>query len=239
MEDRQSTKFDLFATIALAIASILFIGVSVVKLTGSRARDGDVAVGIQNVEGEQLTVSVEDVPVLGTKSPGIVVIEFSDFECPFCARFERETFGQIKRAYVDTGQVSYVYKHLPLSENHSRALPSAKAAECAATQGRFWEMRSRLFTLKALSDGDLIDAASAVGIVKDRFLACWADPSSPRIERDLEDAARLGVASTPTFLVGLLRSADGQVHILRRVNGARPFATFEAALEGVKLKLTD
>src|SRR6185436_20936742 len=76
----------------------------------------------------------------GRASAPLVMLEFSDFECPFCGRYSRETYPQVQREYVDTGKVRYVFRHTPIERIHPQAMKAAEAAECAGTQGKFWEM---------------------------------------------------------------------------------------------------
>src|SRR5690348_14091329 len=116
MNGQLSRKLDIIASLAMIIASILLIAVSVIALTGGRGRGAPPP--FENVESQNLTLSLVDVPVMGTVSSGIVLIEFSNFECPFCRRFESQTFERVKSALVDTGRAAYAYKHLPLPRIH-------------------------------------------------------------------------------------------------------------------------
>ena len=91
-----------------------------------------------------ITVSVDDDPVLGNAAAPVTMIEFSDFQCPFCLKFWQETFPQIKQTYIDTGKVKFVYRDFPLSF-HPGAMPAAQAANCANEQGKYWEMNDLIF----------------------------------------------------------------------------------------------
>jgi len=103
----------------------------------------DVALAKSAVAGA-ITVSVDDDPVLGNAAAPVTMIEFSDFQCPYCLRFWQETLPQIKQAYVDTGKVKFVYRDFPLSF-HPGAMPAAQAANCANKQGKYWEMHDLIF----------------------------------------------------------------------------------------------
>ena len=92
--------------------------------------------------------TVDDDPVLGDANAKVTVIEFTDFQCPFCGRHFEQTFGQIKENYVDSGKVKYVLRDFPLSF-HPHAEEAAEAAECANDQGKFWEMHDELFSNQA------------------------------------------------------------------------------------------
>ncbi len=95
--------------------------------------------------GQAISVSEDDDPMLGDPGAPVTIIEFSDFQCPFCQKFHSETFPQIKKTYIDTGKVRFVYRDFPLSF-HPGAQPAAEAAECAHAQGKFWEMHEALFS---------------------------------------------------------------------------------------------
>ncbi len=84
-------------------------------------------------------------PTLGKKDAPIVMLEFSDFQCPFCGKFFRDTFPKIKKDYIDTGKVYFVYKDFPLSQIHAMAHKAAEAGNCANEQGKFWEYHNKLF----------------------------------------------------------------------------------------------
>lgn len=90
-------------------------------------------------------VSTDDDPALGDPNAPVTIIEFSDFECPFCRRFWQETLPQIKAEYIDTGKARFVYRDFPLSM-HPGAFPAALAANCANQQGKFWEMHDKIFS---------------------------------------------------------------------------------------------
>jgi len=101
------------------------------------------AVG-NNLGNKKVEVSVDDDPALGNKKAPVTVIEFSDFECPFCRSFWRDTLSLIKSTYIDTGKVRFVYRDFPLSF-HPGAQVAAEAAECAEDQGKYWEMHDKIF----------------------------------------------------------------------------------------------
>lgn len=92
-----------------------------------------------------VSVEVGNSAVKGDANAKITLVEFSDFQCPFCARFYSETLSQIQKEYIDTGKVRLVYKHFPLISIHPDAQKAAEAAECAGEQGKFWEMHDSMF----------------------------------------------------------------------------------------------
>ena len=166
----------------------------------------------------------------GDPGAGVVVIEFSDFQCPACQEHSLTVQPAINEALVDTGQVLWVHKHLPL-EMHPQALVAAAASECAADQGNFWEMHDLLFETVdqwAVDDAEpeLLSLAAQLGLDAEQFAACL-DSREP-VERVVSDIyASLGaISSTPSFVV----LVDGQGSVLR---GSRPAEEFVTLLEGV------
>jgi protein-disulfide isomerase len=164
-------------------------------------------------------VSIEGSPAMGSPDAKVVIVAFSDFECPYCGRFAREVLPELKKQYIDTGQVQFVFKHLPLTNIHPQAMPAAVAAECAAQQGNFWEFHDRLFgDIAQLSDPQVVSHAVAAGLDMTRFGDCRA-ATSDRVQVDLELARTLGVAGTPTVLVAELQK--GQVVVRKIIRGGQ------------------
>jgi protein-disulfide isomerase len=167
------------------------------------------------------------------KSP-LTIVEYTDFECPFCARYARESYPLLIREFVDAGRVRYVVRHLPLESIHPNARGAAQAAECARQQGKFWEMHDRLFANpQALSRADLERTADALGLTMPAFRQCVDSPgAAAAVSRDLDEALRAGITATPSFIIGTTQP-DGSVKALRRLSGAQPYPVFKAALEGL------
>ena len=170
----------------------------------------------------------------GNAKARLTLVEYTDFECPFCARYARDSYPSIVRDFVETGRVRYVLRHLPLESIHPSARGAAQAAECARQQGRFWEMHDRLFANpKALSRQDLERTAEALGLAMPAFRQCVDSPAAATtVTRDVEEAARAGITATPSFIIGETQP-DGSVRALRRLSGAQPFPVFKAAFEGL------
>ena len=163
----------------------------------------------------------------------VVVVEFSDYECPYCGRYSRDVYPSVHREYVATGQVGYVMRALPLENSHPLALGAAEAAECAGKQGRFWEMHDRLFEQQRL-DGEALNAhARAVGLDMALFAKCVKGATLDKIRADQAEARRLGVRATPTFFVGVIEG-DGQVNLKERINGIVSYEVFSAAIDRVR-----
>ncbi len=160
----------------------------------------------------------------------IAIVEFSDFQCPFCARHATATLPTMKKEFLDSGKARYVAMNLPL-EMHPHALPAAEAAECAADQGAYWRMHELLFAKqKDLTTANYVALAGELGLNLREFEACLdSDNALERVKAHANEAQRLGVKSTPVFFLGHVR-ADGSVDLLKRINGARPFETFSTEL---------
>jgi protein-disulfide isomerase len=164
----------------------------------------------------------------------VALVEFADFECPFCARHAREVDPAIRQAFVDSGVLRQVFVNYPLG-NHSRAQPASEAAQCAGSQGKFWEMHDAIFRGQppALGDGDFADRAREIELDLTTFSDCLTGGETRSvIERHKSLAADLGIRSTPAFFVGVVQ-ADGSVDLKKRINGAVPFTEFRAAISEV------
>ena len=173
----------------------------------------------------------------GSSGARVAIIEFSDFQCPFCSRFSSETRPRLEQTYVNSGQVLWAFRHLPLETLHPTALRAAEAFECAARSGRAWEMHRRLFDQpKALSDAAIARYATSLGIGGPAFETCMRGESKPKIRADMEAARVLGVAGTPAFLIGV-RRPDNLVDVKATLFGAQPFDKFKAEID--KLRLTN
>ncbi|MGQ9586076.1 MAG: DsbA family protein [Anaerolineae bacterium] len=171
-------------------------------------------------------VTAEGYPYKGSLDAPVLIEEFSDFQCPYCAMYVRETFPQIDKKYIETGKVRYIFRQLPLSF-HRNALPAAEASLCAADQGKFWPMHDRLFGEQAQwsnrPDAALYfkQMAGQLGLDRARFDACLdSHQNASRVDADIQAAVDKGARGTPYFLVG--------GHPL---SGAHPFANFEKVIE--------
>ncbi len=182
------------------------------------------------------TVGIGGRPFRGNKNARVVLIEFSDYQCPFCGRFYRDTLPQVEKDYIEAGKIKYVFNNLPLEEIHSAAFRAAQAAECASDQGKFWEFHDRLFANQnALAPSDLTQQAKTVGLDLKEFNQCLeTDKTSATVRAGIETAEMLGIQATPTFVVGLLDAKNpdlSKIKILSMIGGAHPFPVFKAALE--------
>jgi protein-disulfide isomerase len=176
----------------------------------------------------------DEAQALGDRKAPVVVVEFSDYECPFCRMFAAETLPRLKSEYIDTGRVALVFRDQPL-DVHPQAFAAATAGQCAAQQGKLWSMNERLLRdPMALSAEDLARNAREIGLDAAAFDRCLQHPATAaRIRRDLEEAAALGVRSAPMFVIGVRKPGETKVRGLRLIEGAFPYEVFKATLDGV------
>jgi protein-disulfide isomerase len=172
------------------------------------------------------------------KKPRLAIIEFSDYECRFCARHATNILPQLRRQFIEPGTVGYVFRHFPLDAIHPNARVAAKASNCASAQGRFWDMHDVLFR-RRLSVGTvaMVDYSQLVDLNRSAFQACMAKTPDPTIEADIRQARTLGVTQTPTF-VFVVRSEGGLAHAVASVLGAQPLSVFEEAIRTVSSRLS-
>jgi protein-disulfide isomerase len=179
------------------------------------------------------TVSIHGAPSRGSATAKVVVVEYSDFQCPYCGKFARETFAAIEERYITTGKVRYVFRNFPLDQAHPKAFRAAEAAECANQQGKFWEMHARLFAnQQALDPGELLSHGKAVGVEESAFQKCMSGAAKAKIKRDFNEGLKAGVGGTPTFLLGTAEK-DGKVRVLKTLSGTQTTESFTAALDEV------
>jgi len=183
--------------------------------------------------------------VMGSAEAPVAIVEFSDLQCSYCARYALQTFPQIKRAYIDTGKVHYAAIDFPLPM-HPYAFPAAVAARCAGEQGKYWQYREAFFANQSqiVSNrsfdpqaplphaADPLDAlASKLGLDVASFKSCRRDVRQDAIVReDLAMARRDGITSTPSFMIG--RVVDGELRG-EAISGAKSFEELAAKIDAL------
>ena len=180
-------------------------------------------------------VDIAGSPVKGSPTATLTMVEFSDFECPFCGRYSRDAYKAIDQEYISTGKVRYVFRQYPLESIHPHAFKAGVASLCAGEQGKFWELHDRFFVNQtALSAAALPGHAQAVGLEMLKFNACMtSEKTAARVRQDQTDAVKAGVASTPSFLIGMTVPGDTKVRAVRMVRGAQQYGTFKAAIDAL------
>lgn len=187
-----------------------------------------------NQQKQPIKISAGDDPVRGSKVAPITIIEFSDFQCPFCARFHAQTLPLLLENYIDSGKVKFVYRDFPIQNSHPNAMPAAVAAECADEQGKYWEYHDMLFENQGqwnnLETTDAISMFSQyaleLGLNKDQFDVCLTTGKYiDEIREDLNDGQSYGVSGTPGFFIG--NDDLGFVEL----KGAQPFENFQKVID--------
>ena len=231
---------------AVLLVGLLSINSNVKKLTPGYTDDsGDAVLGQEAADPVQVdpgnaTTSIDDDPYLGNKDEATVaIVEFSDFECPFCQRFHQETFEDIVKNYVDTGKAIIVYRDLPLSFHDPVATKEAIAGECVKEQGgneAFFNFAQGLYNATAsngqgVSDDKLYSLASDAGVDSNKVKECVeSEKYKEEVQNDAAAAQSAGVTGTPGFVVGKLQP-DGTVTEGTLVAGAQPYDVFASTID--------
>ncbi len=234
----QKSRFVVSVPMAILVAaamisgSVLYVGSggSVAALLPSaqqptaQAPGNDAPVQIKDPS----TLFGADDPIIGNAKAKVTIVEFSDFQCPFCRRFWKDTYGQLKKEYIDTGKVRLVIRAFPLSF-HPAAKPAAVASLCAKEQGKFWEYRDKVFGeqekqgQQTVTFGlpELKSWAAAIGLNAQQFNACLdAQKYAGKVDADTAAGSAAGVSGTPSFFI------NGQ-----QVVGAQPFSAFKKIID--------
>lgn len=179
-------------------------------------------------------ISVDNDPIIGNPDAPITIIEFSDFQCPFCARFYTQTLPLIHEEYIEPGKVKLVFRDFPIQSIHPNALPASVASECANEQGKFKEMHDILFeNQNEWNRQETVDAlslfsqyAEEMQLEQEVFDSCLTNGKYiEEIRKDLEDGQKYGISGTPGFFVG--NDEIGYV----KMEGAQPFESFKKVID--------
>ena len=220
----------------LIVASFL-IGVLITKVSyleksgGTAAAPTDDSLGTGSPQRPAGPVDVDQghLPILGKSDAKVKIVEFSDFQCPFCKSLFDDSLAQIKKDYIDTGKASFAYRHYPLTAIHPNAQKAAEASECANEQEKFWDYHDLLFTNQSewesleatAAKAKFVEYAGTLGLNTSQFEGCVASSKfADAVNKDAEDGTSAGVSGTPaTFVNGIL------------VEGAVPYSEFKAQIE--------
>jgi len=220
------TVLDVASTVlVIAVAGVLLWRIyNPAPAPGSRAQ-------VEEVTG--VTLSADMVRHVRGKGP-VALVAFSDYQCPFCAKHVHENGPSIKSKLLDSGTVREVFLNFPLPM-HLFAQKAGEAAECAAEQGRFWDMHEAIFAdAKALGIDNLTRHAEQLKLDVAKFTKCIdSGKTAAAVERDLAEGKRLAVNATPAFFIGLVQP-DGGITVRKRINGAAPFQEFEKVIKDLQ-----
>jgi len=199
-------------------------------LTPSPTQQPSQPPGPQKIQG-----LLDDDPVKGNPDATVTIVEFSDFQCPFCKRFHETTLPLILENYVDTGKVKFVYRDFPIAGLHPNgAFPTALAAECADEQGMFWQYHDKLFQTQKnwerLATEDVVHELKTfsveLGLDTNQFNDCLdSGKYLNEVNNDLQEGASYGVTGTPGFFIG----SEEMGYI--KVSGAQPYSVFQNVLD--------
>ena len=175
-----------------------------------------------------------DVPYQGKQDAPVTLVEFSDYQCPFCKRHANTVMPALLKSYIDTGKVRFVMREYPIANLHSRAIAASTAALCAGDQGDYWGMHDALFNdQRANTDENFQEFAVNLGLDATAFADCLGDDRyATQIKADLADGQRLGISGTPSFVLGLTDPDDpSKVNLTKFIRGAQALPAFEAAID--------
>ena len=166
---------------------------------------------------------------MGAETAPVVIMEFSDFHCPFCRRHATTVLPRLKRDYVETGKVLYVFRHFPLN-THPDAPAAGAAAACAGRQGKFWDMHDRFFeTGGRVGPADLDSHALLLGLDVARFRACRDREGLEDVRADTALGQQLQINGTPAFVLGLNRGGTAMAPVTS-ISGADTYEAFAKAI---------
>ena len=222
-------KRSLLTVLLVPLAFAVGLGAGYLLWGRSAGSEAQTAAAAQNQSAaaqdspQQITrydVPVDDDPAYGPEDAPITIIEFSDYECPYCRSWQAEVLPRLLETYPD--QIRLVYRDFPLSSIHPNAAPAAVAANCAHEQGAYWEFHDRLFSMElGLSDRAYQQYASDLGLDTESFAECLkSDRHVDEVQADFQYAAELGVRSTPTFFINGIALV-----------GAQPFELFQELID--------
>jgi protein-disulfide isomerase len=183
---------------------------------------------------QPVKISLDNDPIRGDPNAPITIVEFSDFQCPFCARFHVQTLPLIMEEYIDTGKVNLVYRDFPIQSIHPNALPAAVAAECANEQGKYWEYHDTLFEKQ--SGWSRLDSNTAlatfsqyatdIDLEQQQFDSCLGSGKYlEEVQGDLSDGRDYDITGTPGFFIG-----NEEIGFVK-LNGAQPFDSFQRIID--------
>lgn len=214
--------------IGLSVLNLVFTMMVDTKLSGIT---GSAVAGNNNIaaqptnNGQTQRVQITDIsgdPYVGSKDAKVTIVEFSDYQCPYCGMFESNTYPTLKSQYIDTGKVKLVLKNFPLTSIHQNAQKAAEAGECANEQGKYWEYHAKLFAnQQALDITSLKQYASDLNFDTTKFNSCLdTGKMTSAVQKDQTEGSTYGVSGTPTFYINGIELV-----------GAQPFSAFQQVID--------
>jgi len=180
-------------------------------------------------------------PVVGSQDAIVTLIEFSDYECPYCIRHFQQTMPQIEANYIKTGKILYAFRDFPVDQLHPEAIRAHEAVHCAAAQNKFWDLHVRLFSAPGTHTPEALEQrASEAGLDLPSYRTCVAGGTTTAgIRASAAQAIELGANGTPAFFVGVRDRATNQVTVAQAITGAQPYAVFQKVMDAVVKQVSD
>ena len=183
---------------------------------------------------EPLELGIAGAPFKGKADAPVTLVEFTDYQCPFCRRHFQSVMPRIEKDYVETGKVKYVMREFPIRGLHPDAPKAAEAALCAGDQGAYWAMHDLIFeNPKQVRTADLEARAKRLALDGAAFSDCLATGKyRDRVRADIADGAKAGVRGTPSFFLGMTDPNDpGKIKATKMIRGAQGYETFKQAID--------
>ena len=245
---KKSTSTGMIVALVAAVAAAAFFGGSYFSnldsdtVTQSELNDAISKLESKIVSAPQapsqplqpVKISLDNDPIRGDPNAPITIVEFSDFQCPFCARFHVQTLPLIIEEYIDAGKVNLVYRDFPIQSIHPNALPAAVAAECANEQGKYWEYHDILFEKQSgwskLDSNTALSTfsqyATDINLEQQQFDSCLGSGKYlEEVQGDLSDGRDYDITGTPGFFIG-----NEEIGFVK-INGAQPFDSFQRIID--------
>lgn len=202
------------------------------KIEGSIGRTAQPRAEARPEEQAEVKVNIDDDPIKGNEDAPVTVVEFSDYQCPFCRRNHMQVFPELEKEYIDTGKVRYVFRDYPLAF-HNKAVPAAVAANCAGEQDKYWEMNNYLFKDQSnLDEPAFLKFAEENKLDVSKFKACLdSEDQKKEVDKDFQDGQKYGVRGTPSFFVG--KTGEGKEFTGVYIRGARPYTVFKTEIDKI------
>jgi protein-disulfide isomerase len=200
---------------------------------GPRPAPADAAAAMPAAGTQPLKIAGR--PSKGNARARLTMVEYSDYECPYCGQYAAQVYPRIESEYIRTNKVQYVFKNLPIEQLHRQTFKAHVAAACAGDQGRFWEMHDRLFAdQRNLTLDRFVEIASMLKIDPVAFRACVESTKHEALIReDIAEAQAGGVRGTPVFVLAYTDPKGQAVTPVRVIVGAQPFEAFKEAIDAL------
>jgi protein-disulfide isomerase len=207
---------------------------AIIKLLEQGARGAPAQPGFKPAD-----ITISGAPVLGNADAIVTLVEYSDYQCPFCSRHYKQVMPELVKNYVESGKLKYVMRENPIQSIHSKAMGASQAALCAGDQGKYWEMHNIMFdNQKQLAVENLKAYSVELGLDTATFDSCLDEGKyEKRVNDDLASGKALGVRGTPAFVLGLTDPDDpNKANVTQFINGAQSLDTFNRTIEDLLKK---